>query len=74
MAVFSDQSNLASTGKAYFDYGQVSKIIIEMPTPVWNSEYFLLKKFKFNLTFKFSVEILPFGGASFVFHYCFELI
>ena len=72
MAIFSDQSNLASTGKAYFDYGQVSKIIIEMPTPVWNSEYFLLKKL--NPTFKFSVEILPFGGARFVFHYCFELI
>jgi len=34
----SDRSLTKAPGKAFFDYGQLSKLILEMPIKSWNSK------------------------------------
>lgn len=43
----SDRSLTKAPGKAFFDYGQLSKLILEMPIESWNSKFILFIHFTY---------------------------
>jgi len=60
----SDRSLTKALGKAFFDYGQLSKLILEMPIRSWNS------KFSVNTSpFRLIAHRMSLPGSATIFHF-----